>query len=213
MQLTSAPVNIFTFGDLVLDHFIPVTEKDPPYQHAEGERVFDGHPRRTVAGGAANCARLVAAIGPGRACLWGISGRSPWGSLAEILQQHEDATESEVIYLGSHNEALQMNTITRVVCSGPTGVRTRVIRVDDVPHVPVTDSQAHDAFVRLEAEVLEHGVDAIILNQCCPGKVTPTDGKSLPLNVLWPVLPGNDLKSRGRKWPPERSIPTRHNGG
>ena len=49
--------------------------------------------------------------------------------------------------------------------------------------------------------------------QCCPGKVAPTDGKSLPLNVLWPVLPGNDLKSRGRKWPPERSIPTRHNGG
>ena len=51
------------------------------------------------------------------------------------------------------------------------------------------------------------------LDQCCPGKVAPTDGKSLPLNVLWPVLPGNDLKSRGRKWPPERSIPTRHNGG
>ena len=50
-------------------------------------------------------------------------------------------------------------------------------------------------------------------DQCCPGKVAPTDGKSLPLNVLWPVLPGNDLKSRGRKWPPERSIPTRHNGG
>ncbi len=50
-------------------------------------------------------------------------------------------------------------------------------------------------------------------DQCCPGKVTPTDGKSLPLNILWPVLPGNDLKSRGRKWPPERSIPTRHNGG
>ena len=49
--------------------------------------------------------------------------------------------------------------------------------------------------------------------QCCPGKVAPTDGKSLPLNVLWPILPGNDLKSRGRKWPPERSIPTRHNGG
>ena len=53
----------------------------------------------------------------------------------------------------------------------------------------------------------------MIKTQCCTGKVAPTDGKSLPLNVLWPVLPGNDLKSRGRKWPPERSIPTRHNGG
>ena len=28
------------------------------------------------------------------------------------------------------------------------------------------------------------------------GKVAPSDGKSRPLNVLWPVLPGNDLKSR-----------------
>ena len=55
--------------------------------------------------------------------------------------------------------------------------------------------------------------EGYIESQCCPGKVAPTDGKSLPLNVLWSVLPGNDLKSRGRKWPPERSIPTRHNGG
>ena len=61
--------------------------------------------------------------------------------------------------------------------------------------------------------VLRYRGDSYLKSQCCPGKVTPTDGKSLPLNVLWPVLPGNDLKSRGRKWPPERSIPTRHNGG
>ncbi len=53
----------------------------------------------------------------------------------------------------------------------------------------------------------------IIQEQCCPGKVAPSDGKSRPLNVLWPVLPGNDLKSRGRKWSPERSIRTRHNEG
>ena len=53
----------------------------------------------------------------------------------------------------------------------------------------------------------------VIGNQCCPGKVAPSDGKSRPLNVLWPVLPGNDLKSRGRKWSPERSIRTRHNEG
>ncbi len=51
------------------------------------------------------------------------------------------------------------------------------------------------------------------LYQCCPGKVASSDGKSRPLNVLWPVLPGNDLKSRGRKWSPERSIRTRHSEG
>ena len=55
--------------------------------------------------------------------------------------------------------------------------------------------------------------DPQIEQQCCPGKVAPSDGKSRPLNVLWPVLPGNDLKSRGRKWSPERSIRTRHNEG
>ncbi len=58
-----------------------------------------------------------------------------------------------------------------------------------------------------------HPEGVFFLNQCCPGKVAPSDGKSRPLNVLWPVLPGNDLKSRGRKWSPERSIRTRHNEG
>ncbi len=57
------------------------------------------------------------------------------------------------------------------------------------------------------------GLTAQHIDQCCPGKVAPSDGKSRPLNVLWPVLPGNDLKSRGRKWSPERSIRTRHNEG
>ena len=84
------------------------------------------------------------------------------------------------------------------------------------------DNPLKQAHSRLDAAVRKaYGLKARVnvleflftLNQCCPGKVAPTDGKSLPLNVLWPVLPGNDLKSRGRKWPPERSIPTRHNGG
>ena len=70
--------------------------------------------------------------------------------------------------------------------------------------------------VRLEEpglRVLCFHPNLIYANQCCPGKVAPSDGKSRPLNVLWPVLPGNDLKSRGRKWSPERSIRTRHNEG
>ena len=58
-----------------------------------------------------------------------------------------------------------------------------------------------------------HHVSGMTCSQCCPGKVAPSDGKSRPLNVLWLVLPGNDLKSRGRKWSPERSIRTRHNEG
>ncbi len=64
----------------------------------------------------------------------------------------------------------------------------------------------------LEREI-KRDQQVIIRAQCCPEKVAPSDGKSRPLNVLWPVLPGNDLKSRGRKWSPERSIRTRHNEG
>ncbi len=63
------------------------------------------------------------------------------------------------------------------------------------------------------AVTIEGKTRAFIFDQCCPGKVAPSDGKSRPFNVLWPVLPGNDLKSRGRKWSPERSIRTRHNEG
>ena len=83
-------------------------------------------------------------------------------------------------------------------------------------------------FIRVFANRLaRHGIAVLSFNltghdgvsegytpdQCCPGKVAPSDGKSRPFNVLWPVLPGNDLKSRGRKWSPERSIRTRHNEG
>ena len=99
---------------------------------------------------------------------------------------------------------------------GPAYARTlrrRQGRLGDIWHVD-------ELFITIRGErhylwraVDQDGDVLDILVQCCPGKVAPTDGKSLPLNVLWPVLPGNDLKSRGRKWPPERSIPTRHNGG
>ena len=101
--------------------------------------------------------------------------------------------------------------------AGPSS--TLLAAVVSATDTTLTLSQAGAAqigdFVQLENEVLF--VDDVqgggTQYQCCPGKVAPTDGKSLTLNALWPVLPGNDLKSRGRKWPPERSIPTRHNGG
>ncbi len=74
----------------------------------------------------------------------------------------------------------------------------------------------HDSFnpdARRGIREVDWSANAYMRSQCCPGKVAPSDGKSRPLNVLWPVLPGNDLKSRGRKWSPERSIRTRHNEG
>lgn len=165
MKWSSDSANVFTFGDLVLDHFIPVAEKEGPFQPVGHERGFNGRPRRTITGGAATCARLIAALSRGRACLWGLSGHSPWGSFVEILQrsQAQSGAGQGVIFYGAHNEAHQ-NTITRVVSTDAQGIRSREFRIDDVHFVPVTDSQARDALGYLQAERDEHGVDAIILN-------------------------------------------------
>jgi bifunctional ADP-heptose synthase (sugar kinase/adenylyltransferase) len=158
-------VNIFVFGDLVLDHFIPVTEKEVPYQSFLKERVVDGQPRKNSAGGAANCARVIAALGRGRACLWGLSGHSLWGSFVQIIDASAaDSTENRVIFHGSHDEAHQMNTITRVVSTDENGIRHRELRIDDLHFVPVTDAQRRDAIDYLRAETEQHGVQAIIIN-------------------------------------------------
>ena len=88
-----------------------------------------------------------------------------------------------------------------------------VDREDNVYAATSPDPKVYRISPSGESSVLFEPDANYVWDQCCPGKVAPTDGKSLLLNVLWSVLPGNDLKSRGRKWPPERSIPTRHNGG
>lgn len=166
MELTGESVNVFVLGDLVLDHFIPATAKQRLHQPEAGERVFDGHPRRTIPGGAANCARLIAALGLGRVCLWGLSGHSPWGSFAEILQKSSvsDRPDRGVIYHGAHNESHRMNTITRLVSIDDMGTRHREFRVDDIDYFPTSDGQRYDALTYLRAEQEQHGIHAIILN-------------------------------------------------
>src|SRR5436305_795769 len=166
MELTRVPVNIFILGDLVLDHFIPVTAKQRPFQAVGSERVFEGHPRRTIPGGAANCARLIASLGRGRTCLWGLSGHSPWGSFVQILEKSHlsERPDRGVIYHGSHNESHQMNTITRLVSIDKDGIRHREFRVDDVSYFPTTEGQRREALAYLQAEDQEHGVHAILLN-------------------------------------------------
>lgn len=169
MKRIDNDVNIFIFGDLVLDHLIPVVEKTRNHQTDKdrGDKIVrDGRPRITIAGGAANCARVIAALNAGRTCLWGLSGRSPWGAFPQILEECHaiDGAEAGVIYHGSHQESHQMNTITRIVNLNPTGQRYREFRVDDVHNVPVTGTQARDAVGYLRAESKEHRVNAIILN-------------------------------------------------
>ena len=166
MEIINNGVNIFVFGDLVLDHLIPVVEKTRPHQTGAEQLVRDGRLRMTIAGGAANCARVIAALNSGRTCLWGLSGYSPWGAFPQILQQCHaiDGAESGAIYHGSHQESHQMNTINRNVLTDSDGRHHREYRVDDVHDVPVTDTQALDAVGHLRAESKEHGVNAIIFN-------------------------------------------------
>jgi sugar/nucleoside kinase (ribokinase family) len=166
MELTSNSANIFVFGDLVLDHFIPVEEKRKPFQSVGLERVFDGQPHRTIAGGAANSARLLAALSHGRTCLWGLSGHSPLGTFVQVLKRSEAQLGAGrgVIFHGGYNESHEMNTITRIVSTDRKGFHHREFRIDDVNFIPVTDSQRRDAVEYLKAEMDEHGVDAIIVN-------------------------------------------------
>ena len=165
MNLTSEPINIFVFGDLVLDHFIPLTVKARPYHETPGEQSFDGHPRRTVPGGAANSARLIAALGSGRVCLWGLSGYSPWGSFVQILERSNlsNRPDRSVIYHGSHNESRKMNTVTRLVRIDEDGTRHRLFRVDDLYKIRPTGRQQRDAIEYLRLEV-KNKVHAIIFN-------------------------------------------------
>lgn len=175
MDLTRVPVNIFVLGDLVLDHFIPVTNKERPFQRVGEEQVFQGHPRRTIPGGAANGARLIASLGRGRICLWGLSGYSPWGSFINLLERSHKTSRPDrgVIYYGSHNESHKMNTITRIVRIDSENIRHRELRIDDISYFPTTKSQEKDAMAYLKAE-REHGIHAILLNDLDMRALTPS---------------------------------------
>jgi sugar/nucleoside kinase (ribokinase family) len=160
-------VNTFVLGDLIFDHLIPVKEKVPPF-HPEGghEKCFDGSRRETIAGGAANSARLAAALSGGRTCLWGLSGHSPWGSFAQILErsQSRDHTIKPIVYHGADSSSHPMNTITRIMEVTGERVSKWLYRIDGVQNTDATHSQADDAISYLEREVCGgRRIDAIIL--------------------------------------------------
>ncbi len=149
------------------------------------EGIRDGHPRQILCAPTGSGKTLVGAYLIAEAAAKGSKAAFVCDRVALVNQTSKVFTEFGI----PHGVAQGQNTFGRSlpvqVCSAQT----------------------------IEARGFWPDLDLVIVDQCCPGKVAPTDGKSLPLNVLWPVLSGNDLKFRGRKWPPERSIPTRHNGG
>lgn len=174
MEITSRPLNIFVFGDLVLDHIIRIANKDQPFQAAGSEEVYDATSRATLAGGAANCARAIASINTGRTSLWGLTGHSPWGTFVEVLQESQsiDGAEQRIVFHGVHDESRQMNTVSRMVNVGSDKRPFRKLRFDDIPYVLATEHQIRHALDRLNSEHEKHKVDAIIINDLDMGAVT-----------------------------------------
>jgi bifunctional ADP-heptose synthase (sugar kinase/adenylyltransferase) len=176
MRSSATTINAFIFGDLVLDHVIPITDKTGPYSPVGDEQVFAGQTRITVPGGAGNSARAIAALGKGRVCLWGLSGHSPWGSFPDILrhwQEIEGSSLNRITYYGAHNDNHQMNTITRIIRNFSEDDQSRRLRIDDVHYIHPTDGQIRDAIAYLNAEITDNGVDIILVHDLNMRAITP----------------------------------------
>ncbi len=166
--------------------------------------------------------------------------RNAWSQIDVQLKRRHDLipnlVETVKGYAGHEKETLENVTRARSQAVSAQGVGEQTVAEQQLTGAlgrlmlvveQYPDLKANQNFLALQEELTStenkisfsrqlYNDSVMLFNtriQCCPGKVAPSDGKSRPLNVLWPVLLGNDLKSRGRKWSPERSIRTRHNEG
>lgn len=176
MRLTDKPINVFVIGDVVLDHAILVRQKRKAYQPVGTERVFEVKHRLNTAGGAPNCARILAAVGTGMTFLWGAVGRSPWGTFSDILKdsQNLDAAGNRVIFCGLHDEAASSNTITRVIVVDEAEKETHIMRFDDVGHVRMSEPLVNHAWEAITDEHKTHRnrIGAILVNDLDMGTIT-----------------------------------------
>lgn len=177
MQKSYDKMNIFVFGDLVLDYSIEVETKKRPYQPAEGEKVYQAVRRLYDAGGAANCARVLAALEAGKVWLWGLTGHSPYGKFTEILKSCHavDGAHKKVLFLGINNESRQMNTVERILLLKDESKELhRESRIDDIDYVPLVDTDALVALNHLEnMHSSSGGISAIIINDLDMDALTP----------------------------------------
>ena len=164
-KLTKAPINIFVLGDLVHDHAIFVERKTAPHQPVAQEGVYVVQSRLDTAGGAANCARILAATSYGKTFLWGITGRSLWRDFPTILLDchNLDAADQPIRFRGLYDPAIPMNTITRIVLRERDG-HTHVARYDDVGHSSISRARALRAVEHVLENNEEQDIHAIIVN-------------------------------------------------
>jgi len=168
-SVTSIPLNIFVLGDLVLDHAIFVRRKDTPFEAVGNEKVTEVRTRITMAGGAANCARALAAVGKGHTFLWGITGRSPWGEFSDVLSRSHiydcAVISGRVSFRGYHDQSIPMNTITRLITvSEDKHEHEHEHRFDDVGQVHVTEAVRDTVIHELRQAHNKDILHAVIIN-------------------------------------------------
>jgi len=116
--------NSFVIGDLIIDHSIFVEDITNDRQRRGNEDTYEVLRRTDSAGGAANSARILAALSPGQTYLWGLVGKSHWGSFRNILEhaQAVDGSANNIQFRGINDETeAQMNTVTRLIAVKDTG--------------------------------------------------------------------------------------------
>jgi bifunctional ADP-heptose synthase (sugar kinase/adenylyltransferase) len=173
----------FIIGDLVIDHTIFVKDTTADHQQKARERIFQVLRRTDTAGGAANCARILAALSDGETYLWGIIGKSRWGDFRSILAhaQAVDGSRNAIELRGSADETdAQMNTITRLI-DERSGVRNGPRfgdRFDEYQHIHVTPQNRATVLYYLERacqKLKRQGkgkLDLIIINDLDYGCLT-----------------------------------------
>ncbi|MCA1613418.1 MAG: PfkB family carbohydrate kinase [Acidobacteria bacterium] len=163
--------NIFVIGDLVIDHTIFVRDATVTHKGIAGEPIYEVVRRVDTAGGAANNARVLAVLSPGKTFLWGLVGRSNWGSFRSILEKCHaiDEADANVEFRGVQDETqAQMNTITRLIMvddDPPDYDRPEhKARFDDYGHLHVADDKRLAVIHYLERAHEKHTIDGIIVN-------------------------------------------------
>lgn len=176
--------NFMVAGDLIIDHAVFVkTHDEPIHPEAVPEKInYTVVSRQSTAGGAANTARILAALYPeGKIYLWGILGDSHWGTFRKILEgsQAMDGVFNDVELRGIQDEtSATMNTITRLVFIeqgeyGEQGNMSRVVRFDDTGHIHVSDSRRESLLYHLGRVHEKSRLNSIIINDLDKGCMTP----------------------------------------
>jgi hypothetical protein len=159
--------NIFVIGDLVIDHTVIVKDQD---RETGGRRPGLEVVRRVdTAGGAANCARILATLNPGYTFLWGLIGNSIWGDFRRILEHSQaiDGSTSAIKFRGVMDETrARMNTISRVIKLPHTaeGQRQDILRFDDHGHIHVPEDKRRTALTYLERVHQKYTVHGVLFS-------------------------------------------------